>query len=259
MLGAIWQDDKLMGIIAGFFFALAMVLLGYASVQWFINRPFFELRTVKLVGQVERVNLIGFRSQVLPQVKGSFFSANLQDIRKAVESQPWVRKASIQRAWPNGLSIQIEEHQPLAAWGESQLVNTFGEVFSANLAEVAEDKELAQLSGPAGSELLVSTLYITASDKLRALGLWPARIRLSDRYAWAIETDSGLKIELGRDQEGFSVENKLDRLVKVLPRIQKEVMPRLSSVDLRYPRGVSIKGEKLVLNGAATATGTTVN
>ena len=43
MLGAIWNDDKLMSIIAGLFSALALVLLGYACVQWLIQRPVFEL------------------------------------------------------------------------------------------------------------------------------------------------------------------------------------------------------------------------
>lgn len=245
MLGAIWNDDKLMSIIAGFFFALAMVLLGYACVQWVIGRPVFELRRVELRGDVDRINLIGFQSQVLPQVRGSFFSANLQNIRKLVEAQPWVRKASIQRAWPNGLRIQIEEHTPLATWGESRLVNTFGEVFSANLAEAGDERNLAELNGPAGSEAMVAKMYVKASERLKTLGMWPEKIELSDRYGWSMDTDTGLHIELGREQENFSIDQKMERLLKLYPRIEQEVMPKIVSIDLRYPRGVAIKGDRM--------------
>mgnify|MGYP001463169364 CR=1 FL=1 len=106
------------------------------------------------------------KANVLPKIEGTFFSANLQKVREQVEAQPWVRKAVVQRTWPSGLRIQIQGHTPLALWGETRLVNTYGEVFSANLAEVAEDQQLAVLNGPAGSELLVSKMYVSSIEKL---------------------------------------------------------------------------------------------
>ena len=259
MLGAIWNDDKLMSIIAGLFSALAVVLLAYAFVQWLIQRPMFELKRVELVGDVERVNLIGFQANVLPRVKGSFFSANLQAVRQQVESQPWVRKAVVQRTWPSGLRITIQGHTPLALWGEARLVNTYGEVFSANLAEVAEEQQLAVLNGPAGSELLVSKMYADSVDKLKGLGMWPARIQLSDRYAWTIQTDTGVNIELGREQENYSIEQKMERLLQVYPKIKSQVMSAVQSIDLRYPRGVAVKGERLAESSPAGVSGMKLN
>lgn len=246
MLSAIWNDSKLMSIVAGLFSALAVVLLTYACVTWLIQRPAFELKRVELVGDVERINLIAFKANVLPKIEGTFFSTNLQKIRQQVESQPWVRKAIVRRTWPSGLKIQIQCHTPLALWGETRLVNTFGEVFAANLAEVAEDQKLAVLTGPIGSELLVAKMYLASIDRFKRMGMWPARVKLSDRYAWSIEADNGLAIELGREQENLSIEQKMDRLVSVYPQIQSQVMPTIKSVDLRYPRGLALKGERLV-------------
>ncbi|VWX37243.1 cell division protein FtsQ/DivIB [Limnobacter sp. 130] len=259
MLGAIWNDDKLMSIIAGLFSALALVLLGYACIQWLIQRPVFELKRVELMGDVERVNLIGFKANVLPKIEGTFFSANLQKVREQVEAQPWVRKAVVQRTWPSGLRIQIQGHTPLALWGETRLVNTYGEVFSANLAEVAEDQQLAVLNGPAGSELLVSKMYVSSIEKLKTLGMWPSRVELSDRYAWSIETDTGITIELGRAQENFSIEQKLDRLLAVYPKITSQVMAAVERIDLRYPRGVAVKGERLAVSKPAGASSVKLN
>lgn len=259
MLGAIWNDDKLMGILAGLFFSLAMVLLGYASVQWLIHRPIFELKKLELLGEVEHVNLIGFKANVLPEIRGSFFSADLQNVRRQIEKQPWVRKAFVQRSWPDGLKVRIEEHKVLAKWGESRLVNTYGEVFSANLAEVMDEDNMAVLNGPSGSELLVAKMYVESLEKLRKLGMQTAKLRLSDRYSWSLETDAALRIELGRDQESFSMDQKFDRLLKVYPKIQSEVMPHIVSIDLRNPRGVAVKGDRIAAVRIPAAAGVKLN
>lgn len=259
MLAAIWNDSKLMSILAGFFYALALVLLCYAAMQWFIHRSWFELRSVELTGEVERINAIGFKANVLPQVRGSFFSVDLQQIRKEIELQPWVRKAVVQRTWPNGLRVKIQSHKPLAFWGDAQLINSYGEVFSANLAEVADDGLQATLNGPAGSELLVSKMYVAAAKVLRELGMQTSKVNLSDRYGWSFVTDSGLKVELGREQENLTVEQKLLRLKRIYPKIKSQLMKTVGSIDLRYPRGVAVKGERLVENMDDRKLKTTVN
>ncbi|WP_370263278.1 cell division protein FtsQ/DivIB, partial [Limnobacter sp.] len=230
-----------------------------AAVQWAINRPMFDLKRLELTGDVERVNLVGFKANVLPKIEGSFFSANLQQVRQLVEAQPWVRKAVVQRTWPNGLRVEIQGHTPLALWGETRLVNTYGEVFSANLAEVADEQELAVLNGPAGSELLVSKMYIRLIERLDGLSMWPTRVELSDRYAWSVQTDKGLRIELGREQENLSIEQKLDRLLAVYPKIQSQLMSSVEGLDLRYPRGVAVKGERIAAVKTGSSGGVKLN
>lgn len=245
MLSAIWNDDKLMSILAGLISALSVFLLVYAVFQWLVQRPEFELRQVELAGELERTNLIGFEANVLPNIRGSFFSINLEQVRQLVEKQAWVRKASVQRTWPNGLKIQIQEHTPLAYWGDTRLINTYGEVFTANLDEVGEGRLPATLDGPAGSELLVAKRYVEVISQLDRLGMQPEKVLLSDRYGWTIHTDTGLHIELGREQENLSIQKKMERLITVYPTIKTEVMAAIERIDLRYPRGVAVKGQRL--------------
>ena len=76
---------------------------------------------------------------------------DLRAVRRAFESVPWVRLAVVRRVWPNRLRVQLEEHRPVAIWGSEsgaeKLVNSFGEVFEANLGDV-EDDDLPTLAGP---------------------------------------------------------------------------------------------------------------
>ena len=89
--------------------------------------------------------------------------------------------------------------------------------------------------------------------------MWPSRIELSDRYAWSIETDTGVTIELGRELENFSIEQKMDRLLVVYPKIKSQVMAVVHGIDLRYPRGVAVKGERLVVSQPSDTSKMTLN
>ncbi|MDX1667853.1 MAG: cell division protein FtsQ/DivIB [Limnobacter sp.] len=248
MLGNLWHDSRLMSLLAGLLSLIALCLAAFAIVHWAIHRPVFDLKTIEITGQTERVNLIGFENQVVPKVGGSFFSVDLLQVRRLVESQPWIRKAVIQRAWPNGLKVSVEAHKPLALWGESQMVNTYGEVFSANLAEATELEELARLEGPLGSELLVSKMFTDASASLNDIGLHPVRVTLSDRYGWMFQTEQGIRIELGREQEDLGIEDKLARLKRIYPSLSRNLMSTMEVIDMRYPRGLAVKGKRLPEN-----------
>lgn len=250
MISGLWHDSRLMSLLSGLLTLMAVALLGLAMVNWLIHRPAFDLRSMELTGETGPLNLVSFETQVLPSIEGSFFSIDLKEVRELVEAQPWVRKAVIQRAWPNALKVEIQSHKPLALWGEAQLVNTFGEVFTANVAEALEQGALAQLSGPPGSEVLVSKMYVESSQSLQSVGLLPVEVHLSDRYGWSFRTAQGIEIELGREQEDLGVEDKLARLKRILPTIQASLMESLEVIDMRYPRGVAIKGKRMP---AATA------
>jgi cell division protein FtsQ len=245
VIGNLWHDSRLMSLLAGLITLLALAMLTIAAIAWLIHRPIFDLKTMELKGETRDVNLIGFQTQVLPKLGGSFFSVDLRKVRTLVESQPWVRRAVVQRSWPSGLRVTIEVHKPLAFWGDALLVNTYGEVFSANLAEADEHGNLPRLGGPQGSELLVSRMYVDAARSLRDIGLVPTQVSLSDRYGWTFFTEQGVRIELGREQEDIGIEDKLARLKRIYHSLSTNLMQSVQVIDMRYPRGLAVRGERL--------------
>lgn len=67
------------------------------------------------------------------EIKGNFLSVDLTEVRAAFVKLPWVRDAKVNRQWPHGLNVTLEEHQALAYWGSHALVNTYGEVFRVSI------------------------------------------------------------------------------------------------------------------------------
>jgi cell division protein FtsQ len=73
------------------------------------------------------------------------------------------------------------------------------------------------------------------------LGVEPAQVALSARYAWQVRLSNGVVLELGRDDSRSPVEERLARFVAAYPRIAASLNRPLDYVDLRYPNGFAIR------------------
>ena len=241
-----WQDIKILNATANVLFGIVALLLFLAGVWLMMNRPMFTLNVIQVEGVdnavLKHVNSQIIRSTALLKIKGNFFTTNLDTIRHAFEMVPWVRKASVRREWPDRLIITLEEHSPLGTWGEDgQILSVKGEVFTANLAEVEEESKLLEFSGPVGSEKDVWSHYLMFKDRFQSLGLAPKSVDYSNRYAWLVQLDNGIKVQLGREESSAVLQERVERLIKVYPELTSRLPGKIESVDLRYPNGLALK------------------
>ena len=253
-----WQDTKLLNATANVLFGLCALCLFLAACWVGVNRPMFSLNVIEVQGgnemPLKHVNSQIIRSTALLKIKGNFFTANLESIRHAFEMVPWVRKASVRRAWPDRLVISLEEHSPLGTWGDDgQILSVRGEVFTANLAEVEEDSKLLEFSGPPGSEKEVLAHYLAFKQWLQPLALEPQAVDYSKRYAWLIRLSNGVMVKLGREESSSVLQNRMQRLVSVYPELSSRLQGKIESVDLRYPNGLALKNSGQELGVSAKA------
>jgi cell division protein FtsQ len=241
---SLWHQPRLMHLLANALIGLALLGLLAMAAGWLAARPIHALRTVRIDAmpgtELRHVSSLLLGQAVRQRLSGSFFSVDLDRLRAGIEQVPWVRRATIRKVWPNRLEIAIEEHRALATWGDGRLVNTFGELFAANLAEADEDGPLPQFVGPVGSELRVLERYEELRRWVAPLGRQPRTIALSPRLAWSARLDDGTRLLLGREQ-GLAVEERVARWVEAHPRVSARVGERIAVVDLRYPNGFALR------------------
>jgi cell division protein FtsQ len=256
VFGPIWNHAKTMRALSNLLLLLAILITCAWTLFWVSQKPVFTLNhlTVESLDgrELKHVNLPTIKARALDQVKGNFFTIRLDQARQAFETMPWVRKASVRREWPNGIVVAIEEHQALGVWVGSdtpKLMNTYGEVFVANMAEAEDSASLLRFSGPEGSNKEVFR-------KLQQLNHWfepwqatVQNLDLSSRYAWRVKLSNGLNIELGReldDRDAKQIQLSVERLLKSWPQVQEKWGQRVDSIDLRYANGYAINiGKKL--------------
>lgn len=246
-----WHDIRMLNATTNTLLGLVALSVVASGVWWVAQRPMFTLRTIRLESMADDADLryvspSTVRNTALPRIKGNFFTANLDAVRQAFETVPWVRKAAVRREWPNQLIVKIEEHEPLGTWGDNgRLLSVKGDIFTANLAEAEEDGELPEFSGPDGSEKEVLARYRELHDWLAPVKLKPESVYLSSRYAWTVKLDNGVVVQLGREQSKAILKARVDRLVGIYPQLVSHLQDRIESVDMRYPNGLALKAEGL--------------
>ncbi|MES2073127.1 MAG: cell division protein FtsQ/DivIB [Pseudomonadota bacterium] len=241
-----WQDVKMLNAAANALFAVLLLALLASGVWWLIQRPMFTLKVIRIEAaeqlELRHVNALTVRDEALPRIRGNFFTTNLDAVRAAFEAVPWVRKATVQREWPNKLIVTLEEHTALGTWGEQgRLLSVKGDVFTANLAEAEEDADLIAFDGPDGSEKEVLARYRDLKAWFAGISLAPEAVQYSNRYAWSLKLNNGMRVELGREQTSTTLKERVDRLLTVYPQLVASLQESIESVDMRYPNGLALK------------------
>jgi cell division protein FtsQ len=249
-------DIRLMNITSVILMLAFSVVLVSALLWWIIRHPVFALSAISVQGDVRHNNAVTLRANVVPRLQGSFFTVDLVKARATFENVPWVRQALVRREFPNRLSVELEEHQPAAFWGndaESRLLNRQGEVFSANFGEL-DDENLPRLSGPDSESAHVLRMYEILKPELGKLQLQIKGLELTARGSWRAELKSGAQIQLGRgtsDEVLVRVERMTLTLAQVTQRYGRQTQS-LEAADLRHVNGYALR-----LRGVSTLTSTT--
>ncbi|RZT41045.1 cell division protein FtsQ/DivIB [Cupriavidus agavae] len=246
-----WHNARLLNLIASALYALVALMALGAGLLWLAQRPVFAITHVELTsmegGPLRHVNAPSVRANALGKLSGNFFTLDLNAARQAFESVPWVRHASVRREWPNGLAVQVEEHEALGTWGGAdtgRLINTYGEVFVANTAEAEEDAQLLALDGPPDSEEDVVGKLEIMREWFRPMKAEPLSVALSGRYAWRARLSNGLVVEFGREQnedDRAAMEARVKRFVASWPQLTEQWGKQIEYADLRYPNGFAIR------------------
>jgi cell division protein FtsQ len=221
----------------------ALAMLAYGAASWVAAQPWFALRSIEVKTPVAHVTEAQIRLVAERQVRGTFFTVDLDAVRESLEKLAWVRDARVERRWPDTLVVALAEHVPLARWNDNALVSDAGDVFVAAVAT-----PLPRLSGPEDSSLEVVAAYRRHQAALAPLGLTIDELRLSPRRSWRIRLDNGTQLALGREQ----TDERLARFVAVYPRLfgaevrntaaADPVAPAAPvTVDLRYPDGFAVR------------------
>lgn len=235
-------DVKLMNtfsVVLGLVFAAMLVALG---VAWLMRQSLFSLSAIRVQGDLIHNNAVTLRANVAPRLAGNFFTVDLGATRAVFESVPWVRRALVQREFPNRLKVVLQEHKPVAFWGaegDARLVNSFGEVFEANQGDV-EAEDLPLLNGPPGQAPLVLQAYEMLSPMFDEMDTVLEELQLSGQGSWRAQLDSGAVIELGHGSLD-EIQTRTRRFIATLTQVSSRYGRDLESADLRYGTGYAVK------------------
>lgn len=193
------------------------------------------IRQVRVEGAFDGLEPEEFEAAVRPELQGSFFLLDLDALERRAREVPWVGQVEVRRVWPDTVVFTVEELDPIAQWGDRQLISANGEVFDRPVSSY-DFHQMPWLHGPRGRENDLLVMRQQLDERLSRQGLRVNRLVLSERLAWTASLSNGLHITYGNQPPLEAT----DRLIALLPALQRESDRPLSGVDLRYPRGFAV-------------------
>ncbi|MEP6964864.1 MAG: cell division protein FtsQ/DivIB [Polaromonas sp.] len=236
------MDVRLMNtvtVVLGLVFAGMVLTL---AVTWLMRQSLFNLNAIQVQGDLTHNNAVTLRANVAPKLAGNFLTVDLEATRAVFEAVPWVRRAVVQREFPNRLKVVLREHQAVALWGQegdSRLINNFGEVFDANQGDV-EAEDLPLLNGPQGQAPLVLQAYQRLAPMFDEMDAALDQLQLTQHGSWRAQLDSGAVIDLGHGSLD-ELEARTRRFIATVTQVSSRFGRDMESADLRYPNGYAVK------------------
>jgi cell division protein FtsQ len=227
---------------------LLLLVLGFAAYELaqrllpYADRP---IAKISVEGDLSYVSQQAVQEHMEPFVNASFFSVDLPGLRHELEQMPWIASAQVRRVWPDQLLVRLEEHLPIARWGDEALLNNQGKAFAPK--EQANYQHLPQLYGPKRAQQQVMQQYQMLSQMLRPLGFSVARLELRERGSWFLSTGQGIELLLGRDH----LVEKMRRFTAIYDKALKAQQTNIARIDLRYAYGLAVTWREPITPTAA--------
>ncbi|OGS96545.1 MAG: cell division protein FtsQ [Gallionellales bacterium RIFCSPLOWO2_02_FULL_57_47] len=232
-----WNNALLIRNTANALIIFSVLAMLYGAAWYVMHLPgLLPLQSVRLSAPPQRVSAAELLRVMRSEVRGNLFTVNIERLRQSFEKLPWVRSVSIRREFPHRLAVQLEEHQAMARWNNSALVNQQGETFVAG-----SDQALPGFIGQEGTSAEIAQHYARFNQQLVALGLTVEQVALSPRHAWQLRLNNGMVLELGRED----MQQRLARFVAVQRTEDRRQMTEdrntVKYVDLRYRNGFAVR------------------
>jgi len=227
---------------------LTVVLPTYLA--WVLSNPgAMPIRYVEVNGDFLHCDtrLLGERIREL--TAGGFLTLDVNAVRDALESDPWIEEVTVRRIWPDRIAIDVREPVPVARWNEDSLVSRRGDVFTPPSLAGFETGWM-RLGGPEGSARQVLEQWDSLMALLRPLGLGVESLQLSERRAWHFRLSRGPEVMVGRHDFSTRVQRLMDAFAPALIK----GTDRIDRIDLRYPNGFAVAFSDPARLDAADAT-----
>jgi cell division protein FtsQ len=205
-----------------------------AVINGWIGAERWPLRTLRVVGDLQRVDDAALRAAVRPHAQRGFFAVRLADAQAAVAKLPWVEHAQVRKQWPDVLIVRVVEHRPFAWWGEHRLLSERGTIFPAQ--GIAAPKGLPRFEGPESAAADLIAFYNEARAMFAPAGIDIAALRIDARGSRSMRLSNGAELLLGRDDARL----RLARFARLLPQLQAQSGRALARADLRYTNGFAL-------------------
>jgi len=228
-------------------FALLIVIGTYSlrDLNLNVNLSSFDhfsktpITNIKIEGGLRYLSKLDVQASIVAVSSEGFLTLNINDFKNVLLADPWLRNVSVSREWPSSIRVVLEEEQPIARWGDSAFLNSYGEII--RVRDLSQLQELPVLWGKENEAYSIAKDYLTMSRLLNDQGLYISSLDVTENGAWNLELNRAFNVKLGaRD-----LSQRVDRFLYLYRRQLEPVAHDLAVVDVRYQNGIAVSWKEL--------------
>ncbi len=193
------------------------------------------IENVNITGRTDAVDHDALKDIIHAHTASGFLHVKMEHLEKELENLTWVRQATVQRFWPDTLSVNILQHSPIARWGDAGLMNTYGDLFFPNNVEPFRSLPMLYGEEPRAKEL--ARTFENSMQQLKPLGLQLRGMFEDERQSIVLVLKDGLVISVGDGD----VSEKIKRFITAHDQYLAKNLNEVKKVDLRYTNGLAVE------------------
>lgn len=224
-------------------FAVVALFLAQLAIDHFRNPGRFPIRSVVVEGVYQFADKDQMRDRVMTQAARGFFNLDIEEIQRNVEELPWVKNAYVRRVWPESITVHVEEHKPVARWGDRSLVTAGFKIFAPPQLEnepEAQFQELVDglpiLYSPERRHVSLLRLLNETRSMLDAVEAPLEGMVEDERRSLTLHLKNDVKVVIGHRE----VQKRIERFSKIFRPYVAPVYDDIAKVDMRYTNGFAM-------------------
>lgn len=220
------------------FMFIAPVALLITSYQWIQNPENMTIKKVVVTGDLKILDKKQLTPVIEPFTKTNLYLLDAKALEASIESNPWVYSASMTRIWPDKLVVRIFEQNPVAFWGENEMLAENGVIIKAKLK--SKKGLLPKLYSPSGKGRNMATGFLKIREWMKDFPIKMVEFNEDTRGSWQIKLENGMTLKAGRELQ----EKRIRRFMVGYEQSLNKVIDKISAVDLRYTNGFAVQWKK---------------
>lgn len=236
-----WSGLALLVLLPAGYSGYRLAVFGLTSPRFMLTSgDEIVLEGNRYVSRGEVLNVLGFPGSGKLTRGVSIFRLSLDEKRKQLEALPWVKSATLTRAYPNHLSVGLVERSPVAfvnIEGRMKLVDGEGVLLEKPEKGSFDFPVLAGLSAAGGQEERVARLglFQQFSQEIvsaAASGWLVSEVDLADTddlRAVLVQGRDTILVHFGHT----NFRERFQNFLTLLPEVRKN-NNKIDSIDLRY-------------------------
>jgi len=238
------KDVKKPKIHWGFWLGVSFfvgVILTVLSSSWYLtekmvmteNMPISSLNITGEIHYTKHSEIV----RALEEINlSNFFQVDVNKVQQKIAELPWVYSVSVRKQWPDELKIYLVDQTPVALWNGDFLINSYGDVFEADLTRLTAD--IPHFFGPEGSETIALENFSNFNKLLNFAELSIDELVLSERFSWQLTLSDGVLLNLGRENRFERISRFMDLYSQM--KLRHKNNQQVNYVDLRYDTGAAV-------------------